>query len=230
MNRHKNLSHDSEKALGECPISNSCLSGIEKQIKETSSGIGKIEAHLSHYLFNYDKESIAFSHLSAIEHEVGTTKPDTHNEIWVITNDFEENNDSNEVQELREAILSNLSTNVDYYYLVTESHEEEMKILAKKLSTDKAGRRIIGTFNYFVNNSFDFIPTPYYDIILYIKYGPNNDYIESSSKFYYCFSRTPNDNIYFYQKVQEKEVWNRLTNYVKKYKEEHKDQQKTMVL
>lgn len=182
-----------------------------------SEGIKKIEVHL----MNYNSDTIAFEHLSAIELEVGLAKQEIHNEIWILTNNFEEKNDSEEGQELRDAIIANLSTNVDYYYVIPKSGVDEIEQLGEKLRAKIGSRKISGKFQYIVDDALDFIPTPYFDIIMYIKVGTGKkEFAESSSQIYYCFSRSTESDDCFYQKVDSKDIWNKMTKRTQEYKEE----------
>lgn len=182
-----------------------------------SDVIKKIEVHL----MNYNSDTIAFEHLSAIEFEVGLAKQEIHNEIWIITNNFEEKNDTMEGQELRNAIMENLKTNVDYYYVIPKSGIEEIEQLGEKLLYKIGSKKINGKFNYIVDDALDFIPTPYFDIIMYIKVGiGRKEYIESSSQIYYCFSKSIKSEECFYQKVDRQDIWNKMIKHIEEYKKE----------
>lgn len=192
------------------------LTGIDKS-GHLSDGIKKIEVHL----MNYNSDTVAFEHLSAIELEVGLAKQEVHNEIWILTNSFEEKNDSKEGQELRDAIIANLKTNVDYYYVVPKSCVDEIEQLGEKLRSKIGTRKINGKFQYIVDEALDFIPTPYFDIIMYIKVGAGKkEFAESSSQIYYCFSRSTESEDCFYQKVDNRDIWNKMVRRTKEYKEE----------
>lgn len=199
-------------------IISATLSNQLNEIDESGhvrEGLKKIEIHL----MNYNKDTIAFSHLSAIEFEVGLSKEKIHNEIWILTNSFEEKNDSKEGQELRDAIIANLKTNVDYYYVVPKSSVEDIKQLGEKLRVALNDDIIIGEFLYIVDEALDFIPTPYFDIIMYFKMSEgSSEYIETSSQIYYCFSRSTDPEDCFYQKVDESEIWTKMTRRTKEYK------------
>ena len=192
------------------------LTGIDKS-GHLSEGIKKIEVHL----MNYNSDTVAFEHLSAIELEVGLAKQKVHNEIWILTNSFEEKNDSKEGQELRDAIIENLKTNVDYYYVIPKSGVDEIEQLGEKLRSKIGTRKINGKFQYIVDEALDFIPTPYFDIIMYIKVGVGKkEFAESSSQIYYCFSRSTVSEDCFYQKVDSRDIWNKMVKRTKEYKEE----------
>lgn len=192
------------------------LVGIDKS-GHLSEGIKKIEVHL----MNYNSDTVAFEHLSAIELEVGLAKQEVHNEIWILTNNFEEKNDSKEGQELRDAIIANLRTNVDYYYVIPKSGVDEIEQLGEKLRSKIGTKKINGKFQYIVDDALDFIPTPYFDIIMYIKVGAGKkEFAESSSQIYYCFSRSTASEDCFYQKVDSRDIWNKMTKRTKEYKEE----------
>lgn len=109
---------------------------ISCTISEVKEGVKKVEVHL----INYGSDSIKFEYLSAIEHELGAHNQKIHNEIWILTNSFEENEDSNEGKELRAAILANLKTNVDYYYVIPESCTQSIKILGEKLKSEQGAK------------------------------------------------------------------------------------------
>lgn len=197
---------------------------ISCAISEVKEGVKKVEVHLN----NYGSDSIKFEYLSAIELELGTHKQKIHNEIWILTNSFEENEDSREGKELRAAILSNLKTNVDYYYVVPESCIQSIKMLGEKLQSEQGSKTLTGKFHYIVDNTLNFIPTPYYDIIMYLKIGPGQSgHAETSSQIYYCFSKSTESEDCLYLKIdRDKDVdtWNKLTKYVKKYKKERESE------
>ncbi len=189
-------------------------------ISEVKEGVKKVEVHL----INYESDSIKFEYLSAIEFELGTHKQKIHNEIWILTNSFEENEDSSEGKELRAAILANLKTNVDYYYVVPESCIQSIKVLGEKLQSEQGSKKLTGKFYYIVDNTLNFIPTPYYDIIMYLKISPGQSgHAETSSQIYYCFSRSTESKDCFYLKIdrdRDEATWDKLTKYVKKYRSE----------
>ena len=189
-------------------------------ISEIKEGVKKVEVHL----INYESDSIKFEYLSAIELKLGTHKQKIHNEIWILTNSFEENEDSSEGKELRAAILANLKTNVDYYYVVPESCIQSIKVLGEKLQSEQGSKKLTGNFYYIVDNTLNFIPTPYYDIIMYLKIGPGQSgHAETSSQIYYCFSRSTESKDCFYLKIdrdRDEATWDKLTKYVKKYRSE----------
>lgn len=193
------------------------ISSIEEQLKrfdeegKTVCGLGKVEAHL----INYNLDSVEFEYLSAIENEIGTHENAVQNEIWVITNNFEEGNDSLEGKELRNAIISNLKHNVSYYYIVPSALEEKMLLLLEKIKGELKGS-YTGQFKYIKDDALDFIPTPYFDIILYLK--KKEDKIESSSTICYCFSQKNASNKYYYSRVEDDATKTRLYEYVKNYK------------
>lgn len=197
---------------------------ISCAISEVKEGVKKVEVHL----INYGSESIKFEYLSAIELELGTHKQKIHNEIWILTDSFEENEDSNEGKELRTAILANLKTNVDYYYVIPESCIQSIKILGEKLQSEQGTRKLTGRFRYIVDNTLNFIPTPYYDIILYLKIGPGQSgHAETSSQIYYCFSRSTESKDCLYLKIdrdKDEDTWKKLTEYVSEYKKEKKSE------
>lgn len=200
-------------------IYHSIISCVISEVKE---GVKKVEVHL----INYRSDSIKFEYLSAIEHEVGTHNQNIHNEIWILTDNFEENEDSNEGKELRAAILANLKTNVDYYYIVPESCIQSIRVLGEKLQSEKGSRKLTGKFRYIVDNTLNFIPMPYYDIIMYLKIGlGQSGHAETSSQIYYCFSRSTESEDCLYLKIdrdKDEDTWNKLTEYVKEYKKEKK--------
>lgn len=193
-------------------------------INEVKEGVKKVEVHL----INYGSDSIKFEYLSAIELELGTHKQKIHNEIWILTNSFEENEDSSEGKELRAAILANLKTNVDYYYVVPESCIQSIKILGEKLHSEQGSRKLTGKFRYIVDNTLNFIPTPYYDIIMYLKIGPGQSgHTETSSQIYYCFSRSTESKDCLYLKIdrdKDEDTWKKLTEYVPEYKKVKKNE------
>ena len=193
------------------------IKSIERQLKRldeeghTVSGLRKVEAHL----INYNLDSVEFEYLSAIENEIGTHENTVQNEIWVITNNFEEGNDSLEGKELRNAIISNLKHNVSYYYIVPSALEEKMVLLFKKIKNELKGN-YTGQFKYIKDDALDFIPTPYFDIILYLK--KKEEIIENSSTICYCFSQRNLSNKYYYSRVEDDITKARLYAYVKNYK------------
>lgn len=137
-----------------------------------------------------------------------------------MTNNFEENNDSPEGKRLRKAIISNLKTNVNYYYVIPPSASDDMNQLGIKLHSEIGQKKVTGTFQYIIDEALDFIPTPHFDIIMYLKITPGTEAaIESSSKIYYCFSKEVAPNKFYYIKVNSTEIWNRMKKYVKDYKE-----------
>lgn len=193
---------------------------VRKEIASVSEGIKKVEAHL----INYDSNSIEFNYLSAIEAEVGVSKQSIHNEIWVLTNNFEESNDSEEAIELRAAIKSNLMSNVDYYYVIPKSNRCDMQELARKLKNELGKRKVNGSLKYITDDALDFIPAPYFDVVMYFKISVETGHIDDSSEVYYCFSRNalPNEEKrFFYQKVSENEVMEKLKRKTQAYKEDN---------
>ena len=207
-----------------------------------NEGVRKIEAHL----INYDRNTIEFNYLSAIESEVGISTKKIKNEIWVISNDFEEASDTPEGEELINAIINNLKTNVDYYYVIPSHCEKEIKILCSKIKRRLSNKRkttpsSLGNFRYILDPALDFIPTSYFDIIMYLKLtrverstdedrltseesSSQQYYAERSSKIYYCFSRINESDEYFYCKVEERDIWERMVNYAYEYKQKSADQ------
>lgn len=176
---------------------------------------GRLEAHM----VNYDANTLPFEHLSAIEHEIGTEKSDVSNEIWILTNNFAEKEDNPEGKELRDAIISNLKTGVCYFYIIPPAAESDFKQTCDKLRNGiKVGGNIPNDqFFFYIDKGLDFIPSPYYDIILYIKVGaPNGDrYAETTSKLFYCFSKMTDSEYCYYQeisrdKIGEKEIWEKM--------------------
>lgn len=195
---------------------------VKKNVKTVTEGLKKIEAHL----INYDSDSIEFSYLSAIETEVGANKKEVHNEIWVLTNDFEECNESDEAIELREAILNNLKNNVDYYYVIPKDSLTEMEELIRKLTKDTDITSVTGSFNYIPDDALDFIPAPYFDIVMYFRLGETDGFIDKSSEVYYCFSRKEmhkEEARYFYRKVNEDAVMKKLKDKTQKYKKDNEE-------
>lgn len=198
-------------------VSQELRTQLEKTDKSghVSEGIKKIEVHL----LNYNSDTIAFAHLSAIEHEVGLNKQRIHNEIWILTNNFEEKNDTAEGKELRDAIIANLKTNVDYYYIIPSSRVDEIMQLRAKLRNQIGKQKTNGKFVYIVDDALDFIPTPYFDIVMYIKVAEGEEsFAESSSQIYYCFSRSTKSEDCFYQKVDNTEIWTKMIDRTKEYK------------
>jgi hypothetical protein len=192
-----------------------------KNVNTVTEGLKKIEAHL----INYDPDSIEFSYLSAIETEVGANKKEVHNEIWVLTNDFEECNESDEAIELRKAILNNLKNNVDYYYVIPKDSLTEMEELINKLTKDLDETSVTGSFNYIPDDALDFIPAPYFDIVMYFRLGMTDGFRDKSSEVYYCFSRKEmqkEEARYFYRKVNEDAVMRKLKDKTLKYKIDNK--------
>lgn len=193
------------------------IKSIEGQLKrldeegKTVSGLGKVEAHL----INFNLDSVEFEYLSAIENEIGTHENAVQNEIWVITNNFEEGNDSLEGKELRNAIISNLKHNVSYYYIVPSALEDKMILLLEKIKNELKGN-YTGKLKYIKDDALNFIPTPYFDIILYLK--KKKDIIENSSTICYCFSQRNASNKYYYSRVEDDTTKARLYAYVKNYK------------
>lgn len=187
-----------------------------------STKISRIEAHL----VNYDERTIAFELLSSIENDIGLKEPSVNNEIWILTNNFEEKEDSSEGKELREAIISNLKTNVNYYYIIPDASKDEFTQLCDKLHKNIAENKtaIKGNFNYLVDERLDFIPSPLYDIILYIKVGTIGEtrYADSDSKIYYCFSKETDSKNCFYQEISrnvssENGIWKLMMDKVIHY-------------
>lgn len=202
---------------------------ISCAISEVKEGVKKVEAHL----INYGSDSIKFEYLSAIELELGTHKQTIHNEIWILTDSFEEIEDSNEGKELRAAILANLKTNVDYYYVVPGSCIQSIMILGEKLKSELGAKKITGTFRYVIDNTLNFIPTPYYDIIMYLKIGPGQSgHAETSSQIYYCFSKSTESQDCLYLKIdrdKDEDTWKKLTEYVSEYKKENESKFQVLI-
>lgn len=187
--------------------------------------IHRVESHL----INFDRNTIPFEDLSDVELSVGFKNKNVKNEIWILTNNFEEaDTESIEAKELRKAIVSNLKTNVDYYYVIPSNCEKTIKTLSEILHAEIGKNKITGKFSYIIDDALEFIPTPYFDIDLYlVSEVYENKFAPSSSVIYYCFSRTNKNGEYFYHKVEKdsegQEIWNRMTNYVKTYKESHSE-------
>lgn len=188
---------------------------------EVHQELTKVERHLT----DYDKHSIAFELLSEVESSIGVKEQKVHNEIWILTNNFEEAGTSEEAKQLRNAIISNLCTNVDYYYVIPKSKEEVIKELGGKLHQELGRKKPNGTFKYIIDDALEFIPTPYFDIDMYLVKGIDDEFIQDKSVIYYCFSRISESGDYFYRRVQKEtneiEIWKRMTEYTKHYKEEH---------
>ena len=56
-------------------------------------------------------------------------------------------------------------------------------ILGEKLKSELGAKKLTGTFRYVIDNTLNFIPTPYYDIIMYLKIGPGQSgHAETSSQ------------------------------------------------
>lgn len=193
---------------------------ISDTINEVNDGVKKVEVHL----INYNGDSIKFEHLSAIEREIGVYNQNVHNEIWVLTNNFEEKEDTIEGEELRAAIISNLKTNVDYYYIVPNTCVQDILLIGEKLQKKRITKKLTGKFHYIVDDSLDFMPTPYYDIIIYLKFCPGQSgWVETSSQIYYCFSRSTKSEDCLYQKIdrdKDELTWNKIMEHTKKYKKE----------
>ena len=206
----------------------SFISSIQELDKggEIHRELTKVERHLT----DFDKHSIAFELLSEVESSIGVKNNKVHNEIWILTNNFEEAGSSEEAKQLRKAIVSNLCTNVDYYYVIPRSKEDVIKELGRKLQKEIGRRTTMGSFMYIVDEALEFIPTPYFDIDMYLVKGLDDEYIQDKSVVYYCFSRLSDTGEYFYRRVQketnESEIWKRMTEYTKHYKEEHSDPKK----
>ena len=96
---------------------------------EVREQLTKVERHLT----DYDKHTIAFELLSEVESSIGAKNQKIHNEIWILTNNFEEAGTSEEAKQLRRAIISNLRTNVDYYYVIPKSKESIIGELGRLL-------------------------------------------------------------------------------------------------
>ena len=184
---------------------------------------------INFYFSNYDEGTISFKHLSEIELGVGLNNQNVHNEIWVVTNNFEEKNDSKEGQRLRDAIIANLKTNVDYYYVIPKSKIDEIEQLGDKLRSKIGTKPMIGKFQYIIDDALDFIPIQYFDIIMYIKITDGEKmYAESSSQIYYCFSKNSILENCFYQRVDNVEIWNKLIKQTRDYKEKRIQQFKAI--
>lgn len=196
---------------------------ISEGVVSVRSGLKKIEVHL----INYDCNTIAFRNLSAIEAEIGISQQNIHNEIWVLTNNFEEIKSTPEGCELRNAIIANLSSRVDYYYIIPSLCEKEIKELGEKLKNDIHGP-ISGKFLYTVDDALDFMPTPYFDIIMYLKLS-SSGYREDVSQIYYCFSRNQSSNDCFYLRVIESDIRKNMMDRTEEYKQKHKKKFKSIL-
>ena len=203
---------------------------LSELVSLAAERFGLIEDHLVNY--NYNEDTIMYSGLSDVEQRIGANNKNRHNEIWIITNNFEENSDSDAGKKVRTAMLDNLATNVDYYYIVSKRYVSKMEVLSKKLSLERGNRILTGNVYYFVNDDFNFIPTPYYDIVLYIIDDPENNIpIEDTSLFYFCFSQKTEAKKCYYQFVKSNsEVWERIKDAVIDYKTEHEKQGMIMVI
>lgn len=198
---------------------------IREGVVSVRSGLKKIEVHL----INYDCNTIAFRNLSAIEAEIGILQQNIHNEVWVLTNNFEEVKSTPEGCKLRNAIIANLSSQVDYYYIIPSSCEKEIKELGEKLKNDINVRPISGKFLYIVDDALDFIPTPYFDIIMYLKLS-NSGYREDVSQIYYCFSRKQSSDDCFYLQVIESDIRKNMMDRTEEYKQKHKKKFKSILM
>ena len=206
----------------------SFLSSIQDLDKggEINRELTKVERHLT----DFDKHSIAFELLSEVESSIGVKNNKVHNEIWILTNNFEEAGSSEEAKQLRKAIVSNLCTKVDYYYVIPKSKEDVIKELGRKLRKEIERKTTTGSFMYIVDEALEFIPTPYFDIDMYLAKGLDDEFIQDKSVVYYCFSRLSDSGDYFYRRVQketnESEIWKGMTEYTKHYKKAHSDPEK----
>lgn len=207
---------------------------IDSALHGVKSGLKRVEVHL----LNYDNTSIEFEHLSAIESEIGAGDAKIHNEIWIITNNFEEKEDSAEGKELRTAILSNLKTSVDYYYVIPSSCLGDIELLGYHLSKEVGNGKTKGHFFYCIDDNLDILPTPYYDIIMYLKMtadsGNGEAQVQTSSQIYYCFSRSTEAEDCLYLKVDRskdefKATWNNMMQWRKKYKERRQKEFKNLI-
>lgn len=184
-----------------------------------NDGVNKIQAHLVN---NY-KNTIEYSELSDKEAEAGVNDKGVKSEIWVITNNFEETNDSDAGKKFRKAIIQNILCNSSYFYIIPKTGLGSVELLCSKLKKEMGNRKPSNVFFYIVDDTLDFIPAPYFDILLYIKRTPGGRlYGESSSEIYYCFSRINEEDKYFYQSVDTVEEKMKLINYVKNYREKHR--------
>lgn len=197
---------------------------ISKGVVSVRNGLKKIEVHL----INYDCNTIAFSNLSAIEAEIGLSEQNIHNEIWVLTNNFEEAKSTQEGCELRAAIIANLNNQVDYYYIIPSSCQKEIEELGEKLKSDIKTHTISGKFLYIVDDALDFIPTPYFDIIMYLKLS-SSGYKEDASQIFYCFSRNKSSDDCFYLQVIEADIRKSMMDRSEKYKQKHKKKFKSIL-
>lgn len=185
---------------------------VETSINEQ---LGRVEAHL----INYGEQSIEYKYLSSIENDIGVNNNLINNEIWVITNDFEEQNDTPDGIKCRNAILSNLNSNVFYYYIVPQTKLEDMEHLCFKIKGTLSSN-YTGKFYYIFDDALDFIPAEYFDIVLYLKKGKNGKFIEKSDSIMcYCFSKKSDK--YFYTMVENENIRNQMFEYIKKYQTSH---------
>lgn len=185
---------------------------VETSINEQ---LGRVEAHL----INYGEQSIEFNYLSSIENDIGANNSLINNEIWVITNDFEEQNDTPDGIKCRNAILSNLTSNVFYYYIVPQAKREDMEHLCFKIK-ETLNDNFSGNFYYIFDDALDFIPAEYFDIVLYLKKGKDGKFVEKSDSIMcYCFSKKSDK--YFYTMVENENIRNQMFEYIKKYQVSH---------
>lgn len=185
---------------------------VETSISEQ---LGRVEAHL----INYGEQSIEYNYLSSIENDIGANNSLINNEIWVITNDFEEQNDTSDGIKCRNAIISNLKSNVFYYYIVPQTKREDMEHLCFKIKETLADN-YSGKFYYIFDDALDFIPTEYFDIVLYLKKGTDGKFVEKSDSIMcYCFSKKSDK--YFYTMVENENIRNQMFEYIKNYQVSH---------
>lgn len=177
--------------------------------------LGRVEAHL----INYGEKAIEYKYLSSIENDIGANDTLINNEIWVITNDFEEQNDTPDGINCRNAIVSNLYSNVLYYYIVPQTKREDMEHLCFKIK-DALTSQYSGKFYYIFDDVLDFIPAEYFDIVIYLKKDKSGKFIEKSESIVcYCFSKR-SDN-YFYTMVEDENIRNQMFEYIKNYRVNH---------
>lgn len=199
---------------------------ISGDVVSVKDGLKKIEVHL----INYDCNTIAFRYLSAIETQIGISEQNIHNEVWVLTNNFEEVKSTPEGCKLRDAIIKNLCNRVDYYYIIPSSCEKEIKELGVRLNSDdnENVKSYNGVFKYIVDDALDFIPTPYFDIVMYLKLS-DSGYREDGAQIYYCFSRKQSSDDCFYLQVIEPDIRKNMIDGTEEYKQKHKKKFKYLV-
>jgi len=188
--------------------------GIQKEIDNAKNEI-ELKCKTIEGKLNILNSSIPFSALDSIEAKHGRLNPASICEIWIISNMLQEaNNDEIFLKTIFDNILHN---RVNYYYILpnTEKCNNEILSLQSRLKElkGKRERKFTGAiFFRFDNELNSLISASYFDTVLYVDVDENRNPKTIGNKYscegFQCFSNESEDNLYFYQSIEEEKIQN----------------------